>query len=444
MLFRSGDTVEMSFALRIAALASGVEPVIEADRLTLKGRSIATDIDHVLPIAYYGRRGTIRTISAAAVQSGEIPPNAFRDRIVVIGATVTGGGDFFSTPFDPVMPGVEVIATAIAHLMLGDGILRDRSVRIADAVLAIVLPVLLVGLLAWRRNAVGLIASIAVLLIWLGANFAAFSQGIWLSAAVPIAAAAPPALLFGALQLWSGRQRAQHYATRSALFQQFQAPAFREWLTRDSQFLLEPVRQNAAIIFIDLSGFTAMSQTLGVDAVREVLKDFHALVDSEVASHGGVITSFLGDGAMILFGLPRADPTDASRAALCCVGLCRRTEDWLASLPPSIAERIGFKIGAHCGEIVASRLGGESYQHITATGDTVNIASRLMEVAARHGVELALSADMLREAGDGGLAEAGVLRGPMETRIRGRSGMLAVWLWRNHGSSAERASSQPS
>ncbi|WP_204350415.1 adenylate/guanylate cyclase domain-containing protein, partial [Klebsiella pneumoniae] len=70
--------------------------------------------------------------------------------------------------------------------------------------------------------------------------------------------------------------------------------------------------------------------------------------------------------------------------------LCTGTQKWLASLPPPIAARLGFKVGAHFGMIVASRLGGRSYQHITASGDTVNVASRLMEVAARQGAELAM------------------------------------------------------
>ena len=57
-------------------------------------------------------------------------------------------------------------------------------------------------------------------------------------------------------------------------------------------------------------------------------------------------------------------------------------------LPSSIAKRVGVKLGAHFGLIIASRLGGGSQQQITATGDTVNIASRLMEVAAEHEVVL--------------------------------------------------------
>jgi adenylate cyclase len=55
-----------------------------------------------------------------------------------------------------------------------------------------------------------------------------------------------------------------------------------------------------------------------------------------------------------------------------------------------------------------------------------------MEVAAGHGAELALSDDLLEVAGhDSAVFRSGVLSGPMETQIRGRSGSLAVWLW--HG-----------
>jgi adenylate cyclase len=227
---------------------------------------------------------------------------------------------------------------------------------------------------------------------------------------------------------------------KSDLLQQFQAPALRKWLTRNPEFLLQPVHQDAAVVFIDLSGFTALSESLGPDAVREMLKDFHGLVDTAVIARDGVITSFLGDGAMILFGLPEPAADDASNAVLCCVDLCDRSQQWLNSLPRAIASRTGFKIGAHFGEIVASRLGGGSYQHITATGDTVNVASRLMEVAASHRAALALSDELVRKAGPGCiLFHRGLLTGPQQTRIRGRAHSLAVWLWRSDSSGLDES-----
>jgi adenylate cyclase len=431
LLVRTRDKVELAFPLRVAALASGSEPVIEANSVRLAGRNIPTDVDHVLPLTYYGPRGTVPTVSAAAVLDGDGAQAAIHDHIVVIGATVTGGGDVFPTPFDPVMPGVEIVATAIDNLMTGGDILRNRSTRLADAILAMALTLGIIGLLAWRRSAAGLISIAALVAIWALANYVAFSRGIWFSAALPIAAAAPPAILFGSIQLWLNRRQAQYFAMKSDLLQQFQAPALNRWLTGNPAFLIEPRHQDAAVIFIDLSGFTALSETLDIDAGLALLKDFHTLVDDEVEAHGGIITSFLGDGAMILFGLPEATEEDARTAAHCSVSLCNRVAQWINSLPPAIATRTGFKVGAHYGPIVASRLGG-SYQHITATGDTVNVASRLMEVAATQGAALALSDDLLRQAGAASaLFEGGTLSGPSETFIRGRTRPLSVWLWRN-------------
>jgi adenylate cyclase len=426
LLFRTAERIEEALPLRVAAAATGSDPVIEPSRVTVGGKSIQTDLGQNLPLAFYGPRGTIRTLSAADVLNGRIEPQGIEGRIVVIGATVTAGGDVFPTPFDPVLPGVEVISTAISNLMAGDGPVRDFNVRLADTAIAIVLPAVLVSLLAWRRNVVGLAAIAGVLIAWAIVNMLAFEHGIWMSAALPLAAAAPPTILFGAGQIWLQRRRAHHFARQATLLQRVQAPGMAHLLAQDPEFLKEPVRQNAAVVFVDLSGFTGLSEMLGAAGTRELLDAFYDRVDAEATACGGAITSFTGDGAMILFGLPVSDVSDAAAAARCAIGLCRSMSGWLGSLPASIAPRIGFKIGAHYGIVVISRLGHGRTQQIAATGDTVNVASRLMEVAARSGAELAVSDDLLQAAGRAAF-EPGVLSGPFETRLRGRAHPLSVW-----------------
>lgn len=429
MLFRTHDKVELSFPLRVATRALDKPLTIAPDHLMLGDRVVPTDTDFALPITYYGPRRTIRTVSAQSIFDGTLSRAAIENRIVVIGASVAGGGDFYPTPFDSLMPGVEVISTAITHLVAGGGIVRDRKVHIADALAAILLPVLLVGLLAWRRSALGIIAAAAVMIAWAGLNLFAFTHGVWLNGATTLAAAVPPVAIFAGVQLWAGGRRTQYFAAKSRSLALFQAPAVQEWLARDPNFLSKPVRQDAAVVFIDLSGFTALSERTDPDALRDLLKAFHALIDKAAVDCGGMVTGFLGDGAMLLFGLPHAMPDDAARALKCSIDLHRGVERWIASLPPAIGGQVGFKIGAHFGPIVASRL-GESHQHITATGDTVNVASRLMEVAAQNDARLALT-DTLLDAADFHGAPDGVLTGPLLTQVRGRSGVVTVWFWRD-------------
>jgi len=437
MLFRTADKVELSFPLRVASRALDKPLTIAPDQLMLGDRAVPTDTDFALPITYYGPRRTIRTVSAQSIFDGTLNRAAIENRIVVIGAAVAGGGDFYPTPFDSLMPGVEVVSTAITHLVAGDGIVRDRKVRIADALTAILLPMLLVGLLAWRRSAPGLVAAAAVMIAWGGLNLFAFTHGVWLNAATTLAAAVPPVVVFAGMQLWVGGRRTQYFADKSRSLAQFQAPAVQEWLARDPDFLSRPVRQDAAVVFIDLSGFTAFSEKIDPDQLQDLLRTFHALIDKAAVDCDGLITGFLGDGAMILFGLPRAMPDDAARALRCAINLHRRVESWIAALPPAIGGRLGFKIGAHFGPIVASRL-GESHQHITATGDTVNVASRLMEVAAQNKARLALT-DTLLDAADFQGDPDGILTGPLLTQVRGRSGVVTVWFWRDRNGPSQTA-----
>jgi adenylate cyclase len=204
-------------------------------------------------------------------------------------------------------------------------------------------------------------------------------------------------------------------------------------LARDPSFLSRPVRQEAAVVFVDLSGFTGLSEAIGPANVQTILSGFFELVDDEARAHGGAITSFMGDGAMILFGLPQPTAEDAVHATACAVALCDRLRGWLAHHPMLKDCRIGFKVGAHCGTVVASRLGTGVRQQITATGDTVNVASRLMEVAAARGAELALSAALVLAIGPSAeLLLGDHLTGPVSAAIRGRAESVDVWLWQGH------------
>ncbi len=384
-----------ALALQTAMLAAG-KADLSRDYIVLGGTSVPVDLGAHLAIRYLGPQGSVRTLSAKAVIEGAIPTSEISDRVVVLGVTALGSGDTLSTPFDPVLPGAELLATGVGQLLHGDPLMRTTAIRRLDAGIAVLTPVLVLLLLAFRRVAVGLALAALLLTLLLAATCLAFTHDLWLSLSLPLAAVAVPLGPYLGARLWLDRRRqGQLEVSRNALLR-FHPPALAAKLEADPDFLERPVEQRAAILFVDLSGFTGLSERLGPVRTRALLKEMHELVEDIATTRGGSVTSFMGDGAMVVFGLPEAVADDADRAADAALVLARSLQSWIAEQASASGDRpAGLRIGVHAGRLVMSRLGGRRNQQITATGDTVNVASRLLEIAKAERASVVLTQPLL-------------------------------------------------
>ncbi|WP_280948485.1 CHASE2 domain-containing protein [Methylobacterium tarhaniae] len=430
LVVRAGEEVAASFVLRAASLAARSDPVLGAQAVRIGAARVPLDLGRHLPLRPYGPRRTIPTVSAAGLLDGTVPAPALADRVVVVGATALGGSDTFATAFDPVMPGVELLTTGIAHLMTGGGLTRDAGVRRLDAAVSIGLAGAAALLIALAPPGPAILLVLLLLAGWLTAGAVAFACGIWWSAALPLAAAGLPALSCAAARQALDRRRAAALARSEQALRRLQPAALAERLAWDPAYLTEPVARDIPVLFIDLTGFTRQSERLGPARTRAVLKSFHDLVDETASGHGGLVVNFMGDGAMVVFGALDPDPAVAARAVAAAEALIARTAEWIAREPElaGAGRALDVRIGAHHGPVILSRLGSDTNQHITATGDTVNVASRLLAVASQAGIRLAVSGDLLAAAGLD--APGAIFDGPHATAIRGRAQSLDVWLGR--------------
>jgi adenylate cyclase len=429
LMFEAAGTIVPSFALATAAAALNTDPVISGDAVRLAGRSVTTDLGYHLPLRFYGPRGSIRTFSAIGVVKGELDADAVRGQVVVLGATAAGAGDSFATPFDRNLPGVEIFATAISNLLAGDALVRDRFTRRVDAAVAVLLPVIAVLLLAMKRLSLALALTLLVFVLWIASTFVAFLWGYWLSVAVPAAAAVPVAIGYGIARLTLAQRAAQRFAVEKDTLQRFQPPGFVALLSRDPQFLAVPVEQQAAVVFVDLTGFTGVAESLGPAWTRELLVALHRVIETAATEQQGFVLSYMGDGAMIVFGLPARRPDDARRALAAVMRLDDSLSHWVADLPPAARDRLSPRVGGHFGPVILCRLGTADHQHISAAGDTVNVASRLLEVAKERGAAIALSEDLYRAAMDAGASVEQPSDRAVEVAIRGRAHAIPVRLW---------------
>jgi adenylate cyclase len=430
MIFQTPDGVVPSFALAAASQALQAEPFLASGRIEIAGQSRAMDLGYHMPLRFYGPEGSFRRISATKVLRGEFDPEELRGKVAIVGVTATGAGDTFATPFDRVAPGVEVFATAIGNLLAGDGLARTPSTRWIDAAAAVALPLLMIALMAMRRATIGLTLAGLVFVLWVAGVFLAFVNGVWLSAAAPLASALPLTAGFAAARSIAERRAATKIAAERSTLAKFQSPLLLDHLLKEPDFLEKPVRQNVAVMFVDLSGSTGAAEALGPEWTRDLFSAMQTLVEGEVTSHGGVVVTYMGDGVLAVFGLPKPQSDDSARALAAVEALRESMTAWLNELPPAARERLDFRIGLHFGPVILSRLGSPTQQQITATGDTVNVASRLLEVAKQHHCRLVVSEDLFQAANATATAPTGNidlgLYAPLVVSIRGRASDLPV------------------
>ncbi len=151
-------------------------------------------------------------------------------------------------------------------------------------------------------------------------------------------------------------------------------------------------KRPVAVLFSDIRGFTALSETMNPDAMASLLTEYFTEMVECVFKHGGTLDKFIGDAVMAQWGAPIGSADDADQAMAAALDmmteLAKLNVGWKAQGRPTL--EIG--IGLNYGEAFAGNIGSERRLEFTVIGDTVNTASRLCGAAAA--AEVLLSDDM--------------------------------------------------
>ena len=172
-------------------------------------------------------------------------------------------------------------------------------------------------------------------------------------------------------------------------------------------------RRIVTVLFADLAGFTALSETLDPEDVATVQEAYFGAVRETVGRYGGRLEKFIGDAAMAVFGLPRARDDDAERAVRASLALTGAIE----RLGPQLGldgASLRLRVGVNTGEVV---VGGPD---ALATGDVVNVAARLQTAAEPDSV-------LVGETTALAVADAIELAGLDPIGLKGKAQLTRVW-----------------
>jgi adenylate cyclase len=140
-------------------------------------------------------------------------------------------------------------------------------------------------------------------------------------------------------------------------------------------------RRPTTVLFSDIRGFTAMAESMGPDAIAQLLSEYFTEMVDVIFEHGGTLDKFIGDAIMALWGAPIAhadDPDRALRAAISMQrSIARLNERWAGQGRPEI----GVGIGINHGDVFAGNIGSHRRLEYTVIGDAVNVAARVCALA---------------------------------------------------------------
>jgi class 3 adenylate cyclase len=146
-------------------------------------------------------------------------------------------------------------------------------------------------------------------------------------------------------------------------------------------------RKQATVLFADVSGFTALSETMDAEVVAGIMNDLWALVDAAITDHGGRIDKHIGDAVMALWGAEAAREDDPERAVRGALAMQAAIEEFCATAPGAHGGaplQLAMRIGVNTGPVLLGAVGTTG--EFTAMGDAVNLASRLEHAAPAGGV----------------------------------------------------------
>jgi class 3 adenylate cyclase/predicted ATPase len=146
-----------------------------------------------------------------------------------------------------------------------------------------------------------------------------------------------------------------------------------------AQSALEGERKQVTVLFADISGFTALAETLDPEDVRQVMNACFAQLVPVVETYGGTIDKFIGDEIMALFGAPMAHDNDAERAVRAALAM----QEALIAFNRAQGTTLGLHCGLNTGLVIAGGIGTQARQDYSVMGDAVNLAARLEDVSER-------------------------------------------------------------
>ena len=346
---------------------------------------------------FSGKSGAYETISLCDVLDGKIDPRVFRDCIIMVGAYAPGMQDSFNVAIQKgtQMYGVEIHANIVEALLEGK---VYTPVSILGSALVSAVIAALYMLLSKKLKMIPLtVVTIGIVILNVVIGKLLYVNGTVISIVeIPFVV-----IMIYLYQLISG-YLGEIIKRRKVMtaFKKYVAPQIVDEISKkgDFEIVLGGENRHIAVLFVDIRGFTPMSESLEPEQVVEILNEYLNLTTQSIFKNGGTLDKFIGDATMAVFNAPFDLDDYIYRAVCAALDIAAGSDELEKKLMERFGKSVSFGIGVNCGQAVVGNIGCEFRMDYTAIGDTVNTAARL-ESNAKRG-QILISSDVYEAVKD--------------------------------------------
>ena len=237
-----------------------------------------------------------------------------------------------------------------------------------------------------------------------------------------------------ALKGWRSNQllmKQAHVAAERANLSRYFSPNIVEVLASHEHDVGAVRTQDVAVVFIDIVGFTEISERSTPQQVMDLLRRYLSLVEGVIFEYGGTLDKYLGDGVMATFGTPDPQPADAINALKAAREIVARMDEFNRESASRGVPGIRVSVGLHYGPVILGDVGPSRRLEFAVVGDTVNVASRLELASREFNCRIVVSNELFERARRSELLDdpslmAGFRPAP-SVSLRGRRAPIDVW-----------------
>ena len=344
--------------------------------------SPVTDDNGVQWIYYAGKPYEYESISLIDVLEGKVDARVFTDCIVLVGAYATGLQDQFTVPnSNNQMFGVEINANLIQSFLDEQFPLPANRLAVS-AIFALIAMAMFVcfsklhlkwGTVIFVLAEIATVVSGILLFTKAGISIPGFYLVLMLALAYVVALAG------GYLYEWAKRRKI------ASVFRKYVAPQVVDDIMKSGRYKVElgGESRDIAVLFVDIRGFTPLSESLKPAEVVEILNEYLNLTTNAIFKNSGTLDKFIGDATMAVFNAP-FDLEDYEYKAVCAAwDIVAGAKELEQKCLERFGKSVAFGVGVNCGEAVVGNIGCDFRMDYTAIGDTVNTAARLESNAKR-------------------------------------------------------------